>query len=315
MRDRNLQEGTRRDQSVDEKGAFAVVDIKRCVKDIIAQIDYAFYRTGLKKCPIKVHTVEETIEELIRTDKSMIRFGDGEITMIRGRSLVLQQVEPETVEGLKRLLSYEHEKMIVTIPEIFSDLSIYRKESRQFWKDHLLFSRKTYEKYCNPAQKYYNTSVSRFYYALEDKGQCGKWAEDIRQIWNDKDVVVVEGERTHNGVGNDLLDTAKSIERIIGPSAQAYAKVDEILSCCKEYPKDRLFLVSLGVAAKFLVEKLFLEGYRALDIGNLDMEYEWYLHQAKGKEKLAKHDIVGEEANREAGYDAYLAQIRKRISL
>ena len=158
-------------------------------------------------------------------------------------------------------------------------------------------------------------TMDGFYYALEDKGQCGKWAEDIRQIWNDKDVVVVEGERTHNGVGNDLLDTAKSIERIIGPSAQAYAKVDEILSCCKEYPKDRLFLVSLGVAAKFLVEKLFLEGYRALDIGNLDMEYEWYLHQAKGKEKLAKHDIVGEEANREAGYDAYLAQIRKRISL
>lgn len=291
------------------------MDIKRLVKDILAQIDYSLYRAGLKKCPIKVHTVEETIEELIHTDKSMIRFGDGEITMIRGRSLVLQQVEPETIEGLKRLLSYEYEDMIVTIPEIFDDVSIYRKESRQFWKDHLLFSRKVYEKYCNPAKEYYNTSISRFYYALEDKSQCGKWVEGIRQIWKDKDVVVVEGERTHNGVGNDLLDTARSVERIIGPSAQAYAKVDEILVYCKEYPKDRLFLVSLGVAAKFLVEKLLLEGYRALDIGNLDMEYEWYLQQAKGKEKVRKHDIVGEEANRKAGYGAYLAQIRKRISL
>ena len=289
--------------------------LKRFIKDILAQIDHLLYRVGAKKCPIKVHTVEETIEELIHTDKSMIRFGDGEITMIRGRSLVLQQVEPETIEGLKRLLSYEYEDMIVTIPEIFDDVSIYRKESRQFWMDHLLFSRKVYEKYCNPAKEYYNTSISRFYYALEDKSRCGKWAEGIRQIWKDKDVVVVEGERTHNGVGNDLLDTARSVERIIGPSAQAYAKVDEILACCKEYSKDRLFLISLGVAAKFLAEKLFLEGYRALDIGNLDMEYEWYLHQAKGKEKLAKHDIVGEEANREAGYGAYLAQIRKRISL
>lgn len=314
MRNRNLGE-TGRIRFVDERGAIAVVDIKRFVKDIIAQIDYSFYRAGLKKCPIKVHTVEETIEELVRTDKSMIRFGDGEITMIRGRNLVLQQVEPETIEGLKRLLSYEYEGMIVTIPEIFEDLSIYRKEGRQFWKDHLLFGRKIYETYCNPAKEYYNTSISRFYYALTDKSQCGKWAEGIRQIWKDKDVVIVEGERTHNGVGNDLLDTARSVERIIGPSAQAYAKVDEILACCKDYPKDRLFLVSLGVAAKFLVEKLFLAGYRALDIGNLDMEYEWYLHRAAGKEKLAKHDIVGEEANREAGYGDYLAQIRKRISL
>lgn len=288
------------------------MDIKRFVKDILAQIDYSFYRAGVKKCPVKVHTVEETIEELIHTDKSMIRFGDGEITMIRGRNLVLQQVEPEMMEGLKRLLSYEHDGMIVTIPEIFDDLSIYRKESRQFWKDHLLFSRKIYEKYCNPAKTYYNTSISRFYYALEDKSRCGQWIEGIRQIWKDKDVVVVEGERTHNGVGNDLLDTAASVERIIGPSAEAYAKVDEILACCREYPKDRLFLISLGVAAKFLAEKLFLEGYRVLDIGNLDMEYEWYLRQAEGKEKIAKHEVIGGEANRKAGYDAYLAQISRR---
>ena len=137
--------------------------IKRLIKDILAQIDYSLYRMGIKECNIKVHTVEETIEELINTNKSMIRYGDGEITMIRGRSLVLQQVDPEIIEGLKRMLAYKHDGMIVTIPEIFDDLSIYRKESRQFWKDHLLFSRKIYERYCNPDRIYYNTSVSRFY--------------------------------------------------------------------------------------------------------------------------------------------------------
>lgn len=286
---------------------------KRWIKDFLALIDYTLYRVGIKKCDIKVHSVEETINELINTDKSMVRFGDGEITMIRGRSLQLQQVEPEIIEGLKRLLQYKHDGMLVTIPEIFDDISIYRKESRQFWRDHLLFSRKIYEKYCNGDRVYYNTSVSRFYYALEDKSKCGQWIEGIRQIWKDKDVVVVEGERTHNGVGNDLLDTAKTVERIIGPSSNAYGKLDEILECCKEYPKDRLFLVSLGVAAKFLVEKLYPEGYRVLDIGNLDMEYEWYLHQAKTKEKIPKHDIIGEEANRNAGYREYLAQIKRRV--
>lgn len=291
------------------------MDVKRFVKDILAQIDYSLYRAGIRKCFIKVHTVGETIDELIHTDKSMVRFGDGEITMIRGRSLKLQEVEPEIREGLKRLLAYRHENMMVTIPEIFGDLSIYRKESRQFWKDHLLFSRKIYEKYCNPSREYYNTSITRFYYAVEDKSQSDEWIKGIRRIWQDKDIVIVEGERTHNGVGNDLFDTAKSIERIIGPSEQAYTKVDEILDSCKDYPKDRLFLLSLGVAAKFLAEKLFLEGYRVIDIGNLDMEYEWYLKQAKSKEKIEKHDVIGEEANRNAGYDAYLAQIRKRILL
>lgn len=287
--------------------------IKRCVKDIVALIDYGLYRAGVKKCGIRVHSVEETIDELMHTDKSMIRFGDGEITMIRGRSLKLQKVEPEIADGLKRLLGYRHDDMIVTIPEIFDDLSVYRKESRQFWRDHLLFSRKIYEKYCNPDRIYYNTSLSRFYYALEDKSKCGEWIEGIRQIWKDKDVVVVEGERTHNGVGNDLLDTARSIERIIGPASDAYGKLDEIIACCEEYPKDRLFLVSLGVAAKFLAEKMFLMGYRVLDIGNLDMEYEWYLKKAEQKEAVSKHEVVGEKANEEAGYVEYLKQIKQYV--
>ena len=288
--------------------------MKRLIKDMLAQLDYMLYRSDLKKCSIKVHSVEETIDELIRTEKSMIRFGDGEITMIRGRSLKLQQMEPEIIEGLKRLLAYEHENMLVTIPEIFEDLSFYRKEARQFWKDHLFFARKVYEKYCNPKRVYYNTSVSRFYYALEDKSVCRSQALKIKEIWKNKDVVIVEGERPHNGVGNDLLASAKSVERIIGPSSDAYRKLDELLAYCKEYPRDRLFLVSLGVAAKFLVERLFLEGYRALDIGNLDMEYEWYLRQAPCKEEIAKHGVVGEKANRDAGYHEYLTQIKRRVT-
>ena len=287
--------------------------IKRIIKDFIALIDYRLYRAGIKKCGIRVYSVDETIEELIHTDKSMVRFGDGEITMIRGKSLKLQKVEPEIIEGLKRILGYQYDDMIVTIPEIFDDLSIYRKESRQFWRDHLLFSRKTYEQYCNKDRIYHNTSVSRFYYALEDQSRCTQWIERIRRIWQDKDVVVVEGEKTHNGVGNDLFDTARSVERIIGPASDAYGKLDEIIACCMEYPKDRLFVVSLGVAAKFFTERMFLEGYRVLDIGHLDMEYEWYLKKAEHKETIPKHDVVGQSANEEKGYWEYLGQIKRII--
>ena len=287
--------------------------MKQLVKDALAQLAYMLYQSGIRKNRIKVHTVEETIRELLCTEKSMVRFGDGEITVIGGKSLKLQKVNPEISKGLQRILKYEYDDMIVTIPEIFDNLSLYRKESRQFWKEHLLIYRKIYKRYCNPARIYYSTSFSRFYYALEDKSVCDVWAKEIRKIWADKDIVVVEGERTHNGVGNDLLATAGSVERIIGPASDAYDRLDEILDCCRNYSRDRLFLVSLGVAAKFIAERLFLEGYRVLDIGNLDVEYEWYLHRQKGKTALAKHDVVGEEANRKAGYEEYLAQIKYQI--
>ncbi|MDE6908592.1 MAG: GT-D fold domain-containing protein [Lachnospiraceae bacterium] len=287
--------------------------MKQFIKDVLAQADYILYRNGIKKNRIKVHTVEETIKELVCTEKSMVRFGDGEIMVIAGKSLKLQRVNPAITDGLKRILSYEYENMIVTIPEIFGDMSLYRKESRQFWKEHLLIYRKIYNSCCNESKTYYSTSFSRFYYALEDKSVCRSWTKQMREIWKDRDVVVVEGERTHNGVGNNLLDLARSVERIIGPASNAYERFEEILDCCRNYPKDRLFLVSLGVAAKFIVEKLFLEGYRVLDIGNLDVEYEWYLHGEKGKVPLSKHEITGIEANQKAGYMEYLKQIKYQI--
>ena len=122
--------------------------------------------------------------------------------------------------------------------------------------------------------------------------------------------MVVEGTITHNGVGNDLFDSAASIERIICPPSDAYGALPEILNECLRYDKDRMFLLSVGVEAKFLAVELFQRGYRVLDIGNMDLEYEWYVRQVPDKIPLEKHDIVGEEANRKAGYDDYLNQVK-----
>ena len=151
------------------------------------------------------------------------------------------------------------------------------------------------------------------YYYAADRSGCGTQFAKIRKIWENRDVVVVEGEKTHNGVGNDLLDTARSVERIICPPSNAYGAIPAILDACTAYDKDRLFLLSVGVAAKFLAVDLFERGYRVLDIGNLDMEYEWFVTRSPGKRKLAKHDLVTEEANRAAGHTAYLEQIKVRI--
>lgn len=284
--------------------------MKRKIKDILAAIVYFLYEKGILYNSIQVHTIDETIDELLNTEKSMVRFGDGEIVMLKGVDLMLQKASPEIAEGLAGILAYPYDDLLVTIPGIFDTLSDHHRASRQFWKDHLLFSRKTYGKYCNPDRIYYTTFVSRCYYYAADRSHCDRWFAKIRKIWENRDIVIVEGTKTHNGVGNDLFDSAKSIERIICPPKDAYGALPAILEVCTRYDRDRLFLLSVGVAAKFLALELFQRGYRVLDIGNMDMEYEWYVRRAPDKIPIEKHDIVGEEANRKAGYDDYLAQIK-----
>ena len=287
--------------------------MKRKIKDILAAIAYFLYEKGILHNSVKVHSIDETIDELLQTNKSLVRFGDGEIVMIKGGDLMLQKASPEIAEGLAGILAYPYDDLMVTIPGIFDTLSDHRKASRQFWKDHLLFCRKTYEKYCNPNRIYYTTFVSRCYYYAQDRGNCGRWFAKIRKIWENKDVVVVEGTRTHNGVGNDLLDTAASVERIICPPRDAYGAIPRILEACEVYGKDRLYLLAVGVAAKFVALELFQKGYRVLDIGHMDMEYEWYVRQVPDKCKIEKHEIESEDANKEAGYTQYLSQIKVRL--
>lgn len=289
--------------------------MKRKIKNILAALVYFLYEKGILRNCIRVHSIDETIDELLHTDKSMVRFGDGEIVMIRGVDLMLQQATPEIGEGLAKILAYQNDGLMVTVPDIFRTLSDHNTASRQFWKDHLLFNRKIYERYCNKDRIYGSTFVSRCYYFAEDRSRCDGWFAKIRKIWENKNIVIVEGTRTHNGVGNDLFDSAAGIERIICPPSDAYGALPVIIEACLAYDRDRLFLLSVGVAAKFVAAELFQRGYRVLDIGNMDMEYEWYLRKTPDKIPLEKHSVVGEEANREAaahdaGYGKYLEQVK-----
>ena len=89
---------------------------------------------------------------------------------------------------------------------------------------------------------------------------------------------MIEGEKSRMGVGNDLFNNAKSIKRILCPAENAYAHYKEIYSKAVELiSKDDLVLIALGPTATVLAHDLFLAGYQAVDIGHVDISYEWYL--------------------------------------
>ena len=287
--------------------------MKSKIKQILSNIVYWLYETNILKNEIKVQNMEDTIEELLNTNKSLVRFGDGEIVVLKGKNIVFQQSNAEISEGLKRIISYPHEGLIVALPQMFEGVEQYRVQSGRFWKEHLLTGRKSYYKYCNKNKVYGNAFFSRFYYAYADKEKCSQWISKIKLLWKDKNIVVVEGIKSHNGVENDLFADAKSIQRIICPATNAMSCYEQILEECKKYNKDVLFLLSVGITAKFLAEALYLEGYRAIDIGNLDQEYEWYLRKTDVKIDIEKYSKITEKENFDAGYLEYLDQIQIRI--
>ena len=51
----------------------------------------------------------------------------------------------------------------------------------------------------------------------------------------------------------------------------------------KQYGKNNLFLIALEPTATVLSYDLAKEGYYALDIGHLDIEYDWFLRKTNKK--------------------------------
>ena len=123
------------------------------------------------------------------------------------------------------------------------------------------------------------------------------YVDKLKSIWNNQDVLLVEGEFSRNGVGNDLFDNAKSLERILCPVKDAFNKYDEILSSIRLHGKGKLVLMALGMTATVLAKDLLVDGIWAIDLGHIDTEYEWFRMKAKKKVAIS-YKIVNEVADK-----------------
>ena len=117
-----------------------------------------------------------------------------------------------------------------------------------------------------------NRSSSRLYFSIIKSAKayfyCLNRAE--KKLPDGTVKVLVEGEKSRLGVGNDLFNNTKSLERILAPPHNAFRKLNEIINEVKIHDKDKLVLVALGTTSKALIPELMHLGYQCIDIGNIN---------------------------------------------
>lgn len=255
--------------------------IKNRTKWILSYPVDFFYKL-VWKAP-EVYDIEDTLRELIERNASISRFGDGELDIMAGRSIPFQKYDNDLAEKMKLILKTEYEDFFVGIPDIFKGLSIYNDRARDYYRNHLRNNRKIWAHLLNSRKKYYCTGMTRPYMDLVNKSNSKKYFELLGQIWNGKKVVIVEGEKSRLGIGNDLFNECQEIKRILCPPTDAFSFYDAIISEVEGFSKDYLILLALGPTATVMAFDLYKKGYRALDIGHVDIEYEWYRMGATSK--------------------------------
>lgn len=239
---------------------------------------------------IQVKGIDETLDYIIEHNSSLVRFGDGEVNLMWGLPIPYQNHDLELANQLKHIVGLESdEKLVVYLPDAFDDRFVFTWWATPFWKEHMNVYMDFYKELCKGSW-YGSTFISRPYIDYEDKSKAKGQFEKLKSIWENRDILIVEGITSRSGVGNDLFDKVKSVKRIICPSHNAYSVVDNIQEEIMKHAEGRLILCMLGPTAKVLAYHLSRKGYQVLDIGHIDSEYEWMKMGAKTKVKFShKH--------------------------
>lgn len=222
-----------------------------------------------------------SLKLVISKDMSVIRLGDGELALIRGESIPYQKYDPTLASKLNSLLMKGTDsKILVCLPDVFENIDRYNEKARKFYYEYFFFQNKKLLRAVENKNNFYgSTFISRPYIDLKEKQNASKYFSELKKLWQDKNVLIVEGRASRSGEGNDLFSNVRSLKRIIAPSTNAYFKINDIEKSILKYAQDRLILLMLGPTSKVIVDELKNAQNiknQIIDLGHIDSEYEWF---------------------------------------
>lgn len=266
-----------------------LIRIIECFLLLVKKIQRLYWKTTdayyvKKYAPPIVKGIEETIDVIINEKVSVSRYGDGEMKLVNGKDISFQKASPFVRDKLIETLSSDEEKHIVCVCDVFGEK--INSANPEFWKEMLYRYRRIMYKHMIEGKVYYHAGITRPYIGNKNKDEALSCINKIKKIWDGRNVLLIEGIYSRVGVGNDLLDNAESVKRILGPEKEAFSKYDEIIAAASEFSRDTLVLLALGPCATAMAYDLHKLGFQAVDIGHIDIEYEWTLAGAQGKDKI-----------------------------
>jgi len=232
----------------------------------------------------RIVNAPETLDKILREQCSLARFGDGEFGLLRGSRIHFQSPSEKLSRRLEEVIRSKRTGLLIGLPECFGELDEYTPSVAQFWRKWMVNKRSSVYEWLDMNRVYHSAFFTRVYMPYKKTDEhylfCQDYFNKVKKLWAGRDVVICEGEGTRFGLNNDLLDGAASVRRILCPARNAFDKYDQILGAFDELDDQVLVLSALGPTATVLAYDLHEKGFQTIDIGHLDIEYEWFLQRA-----------------------------------
>ena len=202
--------------------------LKRSLLTIWDKIYYAKELWHVRKnYGLSVMTAEETIAYIKEHQCSISRYGDGEFSlMLQYGAPGFQMSSSAMAEGLRGVLENIPQNLLICVPSYIISTRGLKKEGKLFWEawalEHQQDTIETIRKLAGVSYRFGDAALSRPYSPYKTSYFAKKMFPLLKSLWEDRNLLIVEGIQTRLGVGNDLLVNARSIKRILGPAENAY---------------------------------------------------------------------------------------------
>ncbi len=221
---------------------------------------YNYWKTRNIRRRLNLLKSEDTVQYILQNRCSVSRYGDGELQMMshymqKGDSSnfhvdTFQNFNQDLAKRLVDVYQKGQVKHLVCLPYSFKKTTGYGIYEELFWKREWLGRYKMLSD-LSLDRMFGDTNFTRFYMGRSDIHNYDEYIKTLKQIWDGRKLLIVEGTQSRLGVGNDLFSNSRSIERILCPSTNAYSRYDEILEAVKSASDSKLVLIALGLPQPF----------------------------------------------------------------
>ena len=233
---------------------------------LIETIMYEIPNSPLKRP--KIRTAEQTINELLGANKSIARFGDGEIIVADGGGIPFQRADETLARRLREILSAPQENLLVALPTSFYK-PYNMHEKNPVIKEFALYAvprcRQILGKFIDYEAWYYEMSING-----------AAFFECWREFFVGKKLVLTGCKEAFEGYEFNIFDTAAQLCYEFVPNKHAFSEYEGILARLKAYGADFVHILMCGPTACVLAADLCADGRRALDLGHLAKSYDWH---------------------------------------
>ncbi|MDD7296890.1 GT-D fold domain-containing glycosyltransferase [Helicobacter bilis] len=247
--------------------------------------------------PPRVKSAADTMKELVNTNKSIIRFGDGEY-IIMGGGIPFQEYNKELADKLSEIILSDYDNLLIGLSgghfhSPSPDANNIALEYDYSWvvENYNLIMKRTI-----PGKEYACSGISQVYaWDSNRKEETQKHYDMFKQIFSNKKIMLVCGDKILVNIKFNILEGSQ-VEYIYGPTKHAYRDIDRLRKELDDKVSgDEVLLFALGPAGKVLAYEMFLKGFRVLDIGHTIKDYDTYMRGVEMTDETIKDFFAPDE--------------------